>query len=95
MKLIRLKYYCLGRYADDLKVTSQCIIHMWAALTSFTNDERSRFIRFITGRKRLPSPFVVSRSSVDRDNLPSASTCGSNLFLPEYSCLQVAKEKIR
>ena len=89
-----MKYY-LGRYGDNLKSTSACVLHMWAVLASFCDEERSRFIRFITGRKRLPSPFLVSRSSVAKDSLPSASTCGSNLFLPEYTNLHVAKEKIR
>lgn len=88
-----LKANC--RYGDNLQSSSQCVLHMWSALASFTDEERSRFIRFVTGRKRLPSAFVVSRSSVDKDSLPSATTCGSNLFLPEYSSSQIAKEKLR
>lgn len=81
---------------------------MWSALSSFSDDERSRFLRFITGRKRLPSPFIVFRSSSSsteggggagstllNSTLPSASTCGGNLFLPEYTSAEVAKEKLR
>ena len=29
------------------------------ALSKFTNDERSRFLRFVTGRKRLPARISV------------------------------------
>ena len=72
---------------------------MWAALSAFNDEERSRFLRFITGRKRLPSPFIVYRSSSEGSSLnailPSASTCGSNLFLPEYTTAEIAKEKLR
>ncbi|XP_065667346.1 uncharacterized protein LOC100214952 isoform X3 [Hydra vulgaris] len=88
-----LKANC--RYGDDLKASSQNIIYMWSALQSFTEIERSCFIRFVTGRKRLPSPFIVSRSSMNIDNLPSASTCGKNLFLPDYSSAAVCTEKLR
>jgi E3 ubiquitin-protein ligase HECTD3 len=28
--------------------------YFWEAIGNFTNDERSKFIRFVTGRKRLP-----------------------------------------
>ena len=98
---------CTGRFGDGLSSSSQSVIHMWSALSSFSDDERSRFLRFITGRKRLPSPFIVFRSSSSSEGgggagstllnstLPSASTCGGNLFLPEYTSAEVAKEKLR
>jgi len=96
-----LKANC--RYGDGLSSSSPSVNHMWAALSTFTDEERSRFLRFITGRKRLPSPFIVFRASSEGGTLsrslnsilPSASTCGSNLFLPEYTTADIATEKLR
>eukprot|EP00794_Sanderia_malayensis_P004582 gene4582-5184_t len=82
-------------YELDLSPNDDRVVYLWEAIAGFSSEERSRFIRFVTGRKRLPSPFFLSRSSSDEDNLPTASTCGSNLFLPNYSSASVAAEKIR
>ena len=87
---------CLtGKYGDDLTETSESVKHLWAVLTQLTSDERSRFLRFVTGRKRPPAPFTVAKAGGDKDSLPHASTCASTLFLPDYSCVTVAKEKLR
>jgi len=88
-----LKANC--RYELDLSPTVDCVSFLWEALTAFTCEERSKFIRFVTGRRRLPSPFFISRCSSNDQHLPSASTCGCNLFLPSYTDAKVAAEKIR
>jgi len=33
--------------------------YLWAALESFSNADRSQFIRFVTGRRRLPATITV------------------------------------
>lgn len=68
---------------------------MWTVLSQFSSDERSRFLRFVTGRKRPPAPFTVAKAGGDKDSLPHASTCASTLFLPDYSSAAIAKEKLR
>ena len=75
--------------------SSESVKHLRTVLTQFTSDERSRFLRFVTGRKRPPAPFTVAKAGGDKDSLPHASTCASTLFLPDYSSSVIAKEKLR
>ena len=85
----------VGKYGDDLNESSESVKHLWTVLTQFTSEERSRFLRFVTGRKRPPAPFTVAKAGGDKDSLPHASTCASTLFLPEYSSASIAREKLR
>lgn len=82
---------------EDITENDRRVKFLWKALENFTNDDRSRFLRFVTGRRRLPAPLYIcpGRSSVQADSLPEAATCSSTLFLPEYSSAKVAEEKIR
>lgn len=82
---------------EDINENDRRVKFLWKALENFTNDDRSRFLRFVTGRRRLPAPLFIcpGRSSVQADSLPEAATCSSTLFLPEYSSAKVAEEKIR
>lgn len=63
--------------------------YMWIALENFNDDERSRFLRFVTGRKRLPAPVYIcslkNGNEDDIDSLPESSTCSNTLYLPKYS----------
>ena len=88
-------YFLSGKYGDDLRESSKTVKHMWTVLSQFSSDERSRFLRFVTGRKRPPAPFTVAKAGGDKDSLPHASTCASTLFLPDYSSTAIAKEKLR
>lgn len=90
--LAHLKAAC--KYGDDLRESSKTVKHMWTVLSQFSSDERSRFLRFVTGRKRPPAPFTVAKAGGDKDSLPHASTCASTLFLPDYSSAAIAKEKL-
>ncbi|KAM9469270.1 E3 ubiquitin-protein ligase HECTD3-like isoform 2-T2 [Clarias gariepinus] len=72
--------------------------HMWEALTNFTNEDRSRFLRFVTGRSRLPAPICIypDKQGLEiTDALPQSSTCSSFLYLPEYPSAKVCEEKLR
>lgn len=82
---------------EDITENDRRVKFLWKALENFTNDDRSRFLRFVTGRRRLPAPLYIcpGRSSVQADSLPEAATCSSTLFLPEYTSAKVAEEKIR
>lgn len=82
---------------EDISENDKRVKFLWRALENFTNDDRSRFLRFVTGRRRLPAPLYIcpGRSSIKMDSLPEAATCSSTLFLPEYSSARVAEEKIR
>ncbi|XP_065069856.1 E3 ubiquitin-protein ligase HECTD3-like [Rhopilema esculentum] len=82
---------------EDLTETSVRVKYLWQALNSFTNEDRSRFLRFVTGRRRLPTPLFIcpSKSDAAINSLPESATCSNTLFLPSYSSAQVAEEKLR
>ncbi|XP_049602733.1 E3 ubiquitin-protein ligase HECTD3 isoform X1 [Syngnathus scovelli] len=84
---------------EDLEQNDTCVQYLWEALTNFTNEDRSRFLRFVTGRSRLPAPiYVFSNKQVfcsESDALPQSSTCSSTLYLPNYPSAKVCEEKLR
>ncbi|XP_028939898.1 E3 ubiquitin-protein ligase HECTD3, partial [Antrostomus carolinensis] len=58
------------------------------ALNNFTSEDLSRFLKFVTGRSRLPVQITVypERGNLDAlDLMPQASTCSCTFFLPNYS----------
>lgn len=83
-------YVCL----EELEQEDTKVKYLWEALENFSNEDRSRFVRFVTGRRRLPAQIHVF-SGDQMDVLPSSSTCASSLFLPSYSSAKKAEEKIR
>ena len=77
----------------------------WAVLKEFTTKERCLFLRFASGRERLPSEtelqlgggkpaLTVSRVFGDSDTLPTSSTCFSTLSLPRYSSQEMMKKQL-
>lgn len=74
----------------------------WTILEDFTNEERIQFLRFISGRTRLPSNpaditqrFQIMTSDRGLDSLPTSQTCFFQLRLPMYSTLEVMRERLR
>ncbi|XP_053738800.1 E3 ubiquitin-protein ligase HECTD3 [Synchiropus splendidus] len=87
----------LTRY-EDMESNDIRVQYLWEALTNFTNEDRSRFLRFVTGRSRLPAPIFVfpDKPGVETtDALPRSSTCTSTLYLPSYPSAKVCEEKLR
>ena len=82
-------------YGDELSHDSECVVQLWKVLENFNADDRSRFLRFVTGRKRLPACITLSQMCGEKDTLPGASTCASTLMLPSYSSVEVAEKKLR
>ncbi|KAM9326144.1 E3 ubiquitin-protein ligase HECTD3 [Gastrophryne carolinensis] len=83
---------------EDLEATDTRVQYFWEALNNFTNEDRSRFLRFVTGRSRLPAPIYIypDKSGADTtDSLPESSTCSSTLYLPSYPSAKVCEEKLR
>ncbi|XP_051556154.1 E3 ubiquitin-protein ligase HECTD3-like isoform X3 [Myxocyprinus asiaticus] len=87
----------LTRY-EDLEQTDVRVQYLWEALMNFTNEDRSRFLRFVTGRSRLPAPIYIfpdKQGSEITDALPQSSTCSSTLYLPKYPSAKICEEKLR
>ena len=83
-----------ARYESGLSETSSRVKIMWEALEKFSNDDRSRFLRFITGRRRLPCTVFIDSADGD-SKLPSSATCSNALYLPKYSSVEEAVDRLR
>ncbi|XP_033095652.1 E3 ubiquitin-protein ligase HECTD3-like [Anneissia japonica] len=84
-------------FYEDIEQNDTRVKYLWEAMANFTNEDRSRFLRFVTGRRRLPAPLYIAadRGTEKTDSLPESSTCSNTLFLPCYSSAKVAEEKLR
>uniref|UniRef100_A0A7M4FJC7 HECT domain E3 ubiquitin protein ligase 3 n=1 Tax=Crocodylus porosus TaxID=8502 RepID=A0A7M4FJC7_CROPO len=83
---------------EDFEPSDTRIQYFWEALNNFTNEDRSRFLRFVTGRSRLPARIYIypdKLGSESTDALPESSTCSSTLFLPNYATAKICEEKLR
>ncbi|KAJ8402341.1 hypothetical protein AAFF_G00368300 [Aldrovandia affinis] len=86
----------------DITDSHQLIGWLWQSLEEFTNEERVLFLRFVSGRSRLPSnPADITQKfqiiKVDRpvNGLPTAQTCFFQLRLPPYTSQPVLAERLR
>ncbi|KAM3600471.1 uncharacterized protein V6R79_024041 [Siganus canaliculatus] len=91
----------LVRYRD-ITESHQLIGWFWQTLEEFTNEERVLFLRFVSGRSRLPSnPADITQKfqiiKVDRpvNGLPTAQTCFFLFRLPPYTSQAVLAERLR
>ncbi|XP_062306104.1 E3 ubiquitin-protein ligase HERC2 [Osmerus eperlanus] len=86
--------------------TAPLIQWFWEVMESFSNTERSLFLRFVWGRTRLPRTIADFRGRdfvvqvLDKYNppdhfLPESYTCFFLLKLPRYSCKLVLEEKLK
>ncbi|XP_015230673.1 PREDICTED: probable E3 ubiquitin-protein ligase HERC1 [Cyprinodon variegatus] len=74
----------------------------WQTLEEFSNEERVLFMRFVSGRSRLPANtadisqrFQIMRVDRPYDSLPTSQTCFFQLRLPPYSSQAVMAERLR
>uniref|UniRef100_A0A7N8XV71 HECT-type E3 ubiquitin transferase n=1 Tax=Mastacembelus armatus TaxID=205130 RepID=A0A7N8XV71_9TELE len=91
----------LVRYRD-ITESHHLIGWFWQSLEEFTNEERVLFLRFVSGRSRLPSnPADITQKfqiiKVDRpmNGLPTAQTCFFLLRLPPYTSQSILAERLR
>ncbi|KAA8579334.1 hypothetical protein FQN60_010674, partial [Etheostoma spectabile] len=71
----------------------------WQTLEEFSNEERVLFMRFVSGRSRLPANTadISQRFQIMKpyDSLPTSQTCFFQLRLPPYSSQAVMAERLR
>ncbi|XP_050162866.1 E3 ubiquitin-protein ligase HECTD3 isoform X4 [Myiozetetes cayanensis] len=83
---------------DDFSSDDTRVQYFLEALNNFTSEDLSRFLKFVTGRSRLPVQITVypERSNLDAlDLMPQASTCSCTFYLPNYSSAKVCEELLR
>jgi len=44
---------------EEMRKDDQRVKYLWEVLEKFSNEDRSRFLRFVTGRRRLPAVMHV------------------------------------
>ncbi|CAH1114025.1 unnamed protein product [Psylliodes chrysocephalus] len=87
---------------------SRAIRFLFDVLSSYDREEQRMFVQFLTGSPRLPvggfkalsPPLTVVRKTLETnmnadDFLPSVMTCVNYLKLPDYSSIEVMREKLR
>jgi E3 ubiquitin-protein ligase HERC1 len=93
--------FTVVRYRD-VDANHHLVIWLWEILKSFSHHERVLFLRFVSGRSRLPANvaeiqqrFQIMKVNRARDSLPTAQTCFFQIRLPPYSSMDVMAEKLR
>ncbi|CAG0905389.1 unnamed protein product, partial [Cyprideis torosa] len=87
---------------------SRAIRWFFEILSSYEEEEQRTFLQFLTGTPRLPvggfrslnPPLRIVRKTVSTGEcpdafLPSVMTCVNYLKLPDYSSLEIMREKLR
>ena len=78
------------KYEDGYKKNSITIKYFWEVLFEFTEEEKKKFLFFVTGCDRAPINglgsliITISRWGPDSDKLPTAHTCFNHLLIPDY-----------
>ncbi|XP_064311300.1 E3 ubiquitin-protein ligase HECTD3 isoform X2 [Phalacrocorax carbo] len=83
---------------EDFPSDDTRIQNFLEALNNFTSEDLSRFLKFVTGRSRLPVQITVYPETANLDALdlmPQASTCSCTFFLPNYSSAKACEELLR
>ncbi|XP_075280738.1 E3 ubiquitin-protein ligase HECTD3 isoform X3 [Opisthocomus hoazin] len=83
---------------EDFPANDTRIQNFLEALKNFTSEDLSRFLKFVTGRSRLPVQITVypERENLNAlDLMPKACTCSCILFLPSYSSAKACEELLR
>jgi len=88
---------------DSISKDDDPVKFMWSALESFSQEDRTAFVRFCWGRSRLPPEGsamwgngfkVTAATDLPATALPRAHTCFFQIDLPPYTAAAQAKERI-
>jgi ubiquitin-protein ligase E3 C len=92
-----------AKYVGGYSSLSPAIRTLWDVLRSFNQQDRQKFLHFVTSCERAPPlgfaqlepKFTVQWvPNPTGEKLPSASTCFNILKLPDYKSKKILKEKI-
>jgi len=87
------------RYDNGYSATHPLIKEFWAYFHSLPEETKKQFLRFCTGTDRCPIGglknvgLVIARHG-DTTKLPTASTCFTRFFLPDYKNVAAMKKKV-
>lgn len=82
------------------KQSDKACKNFWSALASLNDEQRSKFLRFVWGRSRLPRggdwerPFRITKRQGGDRQLPVGHTCFFQIELPSYSSVEIARKRL-
>lgn len=85
---------------SDDSVTAK---RFWRVMTSFDDDQRQLYLKFVWGRSRLPSDLkdlipnghrIDVSKHMDKEALPQAHTCFFSVDIPKYASEKIMRQKI-
>jgi hypothetical protein len=91
---------------EDILPDSATACNFWRILEDMSNEERTLFLRFVWARSRMPASAqdlpmnfklqgATGKAKETPDAyLPHAQTCFFSLTLPNYSTIEIMREKI-
>lgn len=80
-------------------ISARHIYEFWAVLSTLTQEQCFKLVKFITGRRHLPFGGMSSKMNVyfrafDQDKLPCASTCTNTLYMPRFDLADQIKRPL-
>jgi ubiquitin-protein ligase E3 A len=85
---------------EEYDKNSETIKYFWEILFDFNEEEKKKFLSFVTGCDRAPIDglgslsITITNGGNDLNQLPTAHTCFNNLILPDYKNKEVMRKKI-
>ena len=85
---------------EEYTSNSETIKYFWEILLEFNEEEKKKFLSFVTGCDKAPIDglgslvITISNGGADLNQLPSAHTCFNNLILPNYKNKELLKKKL-
>ena len=85
-------------YDGDPTLTEPTLTYFWNVLTSFTQEERVKYLKFVWGRSRLSDltnvTHTINLMQGTEDVYPQSHTCSFELDLPIYTSEKVCRERL-
>lgn len=87
-------------YSNGFTEQSKPVRFFWEVVNGLAEAWKRKLLLFCTGCDRVPIlglkalNFVVARSTASLDHLPTANTCINQLNLPEYTSLEMTRERL-
>ncbi|KAH0789142.1 ubiquitin ligase [Histomonas meleagridis] len=88
-----------AKYSDGFNRNSRCVKWFWKLFSTLTNDEKKKFLFFVTGTDRAPlgglkNMVITIQKAASTDALPVAHTCFHILQLPDYRSEKILRDKM-
>lgn len=87
-----------AKYHDGYQAGHPTIKVFWAAFHQLSEEEKRKFLIFLTGSSRVPLAGLtvnLKKVNVSVDHLPVAHTCFNLLDLPPYTDVTKTVQKLR